>query len=164
MAEPGRRRLSRLDRDTILSMTPDHLTRHRGEAAEQGDQEERWWTLLRRAFGIPDIVSPRHQEAAIKHALLERVPPPEAPSHHGNMEIELVKARDADGATAVRTVAQMGAEGDLDELFVAIKLYRPDGAAIAKRVTQEARIQTPGLVEELLKVVSDYVRRQPWDH
>jgi hypothetical protein len=145
-------------------MTPDHPTRHRGEDAEPSDQEKTWWTLLRRAFGIPDIVSPRHQEAAIKQALLERVPPPEGPTHHGNMEIELVKARDADAAAVVQTVAQMGAAGDLDELFVAIKLYRPDGAAIAKRVTQAARIQTPGLVEEVLKVVGDHVRRQPWDH
>ena len=59
----------------------------------------------------------------------------------------------------------MGAEGDLDELFVAIKLCRPDGDRHRQAGHPgAARIQTPGLVEEVLKVVGDYVRRQPWDH
>jgi hypothetical protein len=123
--------------------------------------EERWWTLLRRAFGIPDIVSADNKQAAVAHGLLDDfpVPPDEATDfekQRSNYDPDAVQKRlmvDADNVVA--TVAELGGRGELDELFYA---GRPDKDALRKLVAgRTATLETEGLIDKAFQKIIDYV-------
>lgn len=123
------------------------------------DNELRWWTLLRRAFGIPDIVSGAHTEAAITHALIQRLPPAQSSSSRfHNPEAE---RRELSGVV-VQKVAKFGGEGRLDELFVALGAARATREELVMLVVQATdNSSSEGIVAELLEIVTAYVASLP---
>jgi hypothetical protein len=126
------------------------------------ETEQRWWKLLLRAFEIPDIVSVGHREAALAHALLRA-------AHYGraNQSPQTEAARldqkrwVADAAAVLHTVAKMGAAGELDELFVAIRFDRTDRSTLATRVLRKSGVDSRDLVEQVFKAVTTCVQARP---
>jgi hypothetical protein len=123
--------------------------------------EQRWWKLLRRAFGIPDIVSGNHREAAVTQALLKRLP---APSLEMQTPYDPQMDRVHEGSTVVRTIAKMGGGGELDELFVALGLARANRDTLRARVVRvTGPLETAGLVKETFEVITRYVGAHPFE-
>jgi hypothetical protein len=125
--------------------------------------EERWWKLLRRAFRIPDIVSDCHTESAVTHALLQRLPPL-SPSIRTRPGFDPHQERVDDSGTIVRAIVQTGGKGELDELFVALGLFRADRNTLIERFRSKTGfVETPGLIEKAFEVVTDYVKVHPFE-
>jgi hypothetical protein len=109
--------------------------------------EEKWWTLLRRAFRVPDIVAARNREDAVAHAL--------APDDRTSE-----RRRVADAGKIVKAVAQLGGQGKLDQLF-----YETPAAdhriALTQQVIERAKtadnFETRTLIAEVFDVVTDHV-------
>jgi hypothetical protein len=129
-------------------------------AEPAGEDEQRWWKLLRRVFEIPDIVSARHAEEAIMFALLKREPPNRnETAFRGDQE------RIDDCRTVVETIVEMGGKGELDELFVAVVgLIRTDPGTIRNRIFGSTGLHLVGpLIDEALTAITDYVKAHPFD-
>ena len=141
-----------------------------GMTAQPADENERrWWTLLRRAFGIPDIVSTGNRQVAVAHALLDGLPlPPETsdfekrlPSlDHGAAQNRQV----LDATNVIATIASMGGAGKLDELFL-VAPRRPDEDALRQLVaSRTATLETKGLIEKAFEKITAYVRAHPFEN
>jgi hypothetical protein len=130
------------------------------------DPIDRWWRLVRRSLGIPDVMTDRSARAAIVGQLAQEFEGGELPD---------IEAARVAAEALLDGVLELGAAGKLDDCFVddgAMRhgLLQVDvgGSSFGDRVnlargSSDTRVRAARAVDNLVRQIGEYAKNNPAD-
>jgi hypothetical protein len=120
-----------------------------------------WWLFVRRAVGVPDIVSEANGDAAVAHRVIAALTMEPSEAEQQPLEARVIRV--------ARAVSRAGARGGLDQMITPFN-FDPDPVAFATglailAVRREAESDDENddeLIRHVIRRVAAYVHEHPY--